>query len=66
MDNTLVYESRSAEDSSNPEKKKKIYHTINNASTTEPLVLDVNLTSEEYNNEQRFFRKFFGYLDDCR
>ncbi|KAM6527600.1 hypothetical protein FALCPG4_008656 [Fusarium falciforme] len=45
---------------------KKIYHTINNASTTEPLVLDVNLTPEDYEGEQRFFRNFFGYLDDCR
>ncbi|KKK23358.1 hypothetical protein ARAM_002165 [Aspergillus rambellii] len=45
---------------------KQVYHTINNASTTEPLVLDVNLTPEDYEGEQRFFRNFFGYLDDCR
>jgi mannose-6-phosphate isomerase-like protein (cupin superfamily) len=42
------------------------YHTINNASTTEPLVLDVSLTPEDVEGEERFFRNFFGYLDDCR
>jgi len=42
------------------------YHTINNASTTEPLVIDVSLTPEDVEGEERFFRNFFGYLDDCR
>ncbi|KAI5467249.1 hypothetical protein BGZ63DRAFT_430665 [Mariannaea sp. PMI_226] len=42
------------------------YHTINNASTTEPLTLDVSLTPEDVEGEERFFRNFFGYLDDCR
>lgn len=42
------------------------YHTINNASTTEPLVLDVSLTPEDKDGEERFFRNFFGYLDDCK
>ncbi|KAL6246546.1 hypothetical protein RBB50_006784 [Rhinocladiella similis] len=46
--------------------QKKIYHRIENASSTEPLVLDVHLAPEEYETEQRFFRNFFGYLDDCR
>ncbi|KAJ9637106.1 hypothetical protein H2204_005030 [Knufia peltigerae] len=46
--------------------QKQIYHRIENASSTEPLVLDVNLAPEEYETEQRFFRNFFGYLDDCR
>lgn len=45
---------------------KGLYHTINNASATEPLVLDVNLTPEDVEGEERFFRNFFGYLDDCR
>ncbi|PYH92373.1 hypothetical protein BO71DRAFT_400592, partial [Aspergillus ellipticus CBS 707.79] len=45
---------------------KKIYHRFQNASTTEELVIDINLTPEEYENEQRFFRNFFGYLDDCK
>ncbi|KAL1863615.1 hypothetical protein Plec18170_000453 [Paecilomyces lecythidis] len=44
----------------------KLYHTINNASATEPLVVDVNLTPEDVEGEERFFRNFFGYLDDCR
>lgn len=45
---------------------KKVYHRIENASSTEPLVLDVHLSPEEYESEQRFFRNFFGYLDDCK
>ncbi|KAH8654911.1 hypothetical protein BGZ61DRAFT_467186 [Ilyonectria robusta] len=44
----------------------KQYHTIKNASTTAPLVLDVSLTPEDVEGEERFFRNFFGYLDDCR
>ncbi|KAH6874683.1 hypothetical protein B0T10DRAFT_532824 [Thelonectria olida] len=44
----------------------KTYHTINNASETEPLVIDVSLTPEDVEAEERFFRNFFGYLDDCR
>ncbi|KEF63717.1 uncharacterized protein A1O9_01695 [Exophiala aquamarina CBS 119918] len=45
---------------------KKFYHRIENASPTESLVLDVHLAPEDYENEQRFFRNFFGYLDDCK
>ncbi|TPX07943.1 uncharacterized protein E0L32_010398 [Thyridium curvatum] len=45
---------------------KQIYHTLNNASSTKPMVIDVSLTPEDYEGEQRFFRNFFGYLDDCR
>jgi hypothetical protein len=45
---------------------KKVYHTIHNASTAEPMVLNVNLTPEDAEGEQRFFRNFFGYLDDCK
>lgn len=44
----------------------QIYHTLQNVSSTEPLVLDVSLTPENYEGEQRFFRNFFGYLDDCK
>ncbi|KAK7215704.1 hypothetical protein V2G26_003707 [Clonostachys chloroleuca] len=43
-----------------------IYHSLKNASTTEPMIIDVNLTPEDYEGEQKFFRNFFGYLDDCR
>lgn len=28
--------------------------------------MDIHLTPEDYENEQRFFRNFFGYLDDCK
>ncbi|KAL9051192.1 MAG: hypothetical protein Q9162_006170 [Coniocarpon cinnabarinum] len=42
------------------------YHRFENASTTEPLVVDIRLDPQDYENEQRFFRNFFGYLDDCR
>lgn len=44
----------------------KRYHKFENASKTDPLVLDVQLNPEDYESEQRFFRNFFGYLDDCR
>ncbi|KAJ9136851.1 hypothetical protein NKR23_g9568 [Pleurostoma richardsiae] len=43
-----------------------LYHTLRNASATQPLVLDVSLTPEDVEGEERFFRNFFGYLDDCR
>ncbi|KAL6912600.1 hypothetical protein FSST1_010360 [Fusarium sambucinum] len=42
------------------------YHRFENASETEDLVVDIQLAPESYENEQRFFRNFFGYLDDCR
>lgn len=42
------------------------YHRFENASETEDLVVDIHLTPESYENEQRFFRNFFGYLDDCK
>lgn len=29
-------------------------------------MLNIHLTPEDYENEQRFFRNFFGYLDDCK
>lgn len=29
-------------------------------------MVDIHLTPESYENEQRFFRNFFGYLDDCK
>ncbi|KAJ9606219.1 hypothetical protein H2200_009180 [Cladophialophora chaetospira] len=44
----------------------RTYHKFENASKTEPLVVDVKLDPEDYESEQRFFRNFFGYLDDCR
>jgi len=44
----------------------KTYHKFENSSKTEPLVVNVQLDPEDYENEQRFFRNFFGYLDDCR
>lgn len=41
------------------------YHRFENASKTEDLVVDIHLAPESYEGEQRFFRNFFGYLDDC-
>lgn len=43
-----------------------VFHKFENASETDDLVVDVHLTPEEYEREQRFFRNLFGYLDDCR
>ena len=42
------------------------YHRFENASKTEDLVLDIHLVPENYEGEERFFRNFFGYLDDCK
>ena len=42
------------------------YHRFKNASDTEELVIDIQLSPEAYEDEQRFFRNFFGYLEDCR
>ncbi|KAH8900552.1 alpha/beta-hydrolase, partial [Thozetella sp. PMI_491] len=42
------------------------FHRFENATQSEDLVVDIHLTPESYENEQRFFRNFFGYLDDCR
>lgn len=42
------------------------YHRFENASKTEDLVVDIHLAPEAYESEQRFFRNFFGYLDDCK
>lgn len=42
------------------------YHRFENASQTEDLVVDIHLAPEAYESEQRFFRNFFGYLDDCK
>lgn len=59
----------SADESDGPKTASippETYHTIHNASKTKPLVLDVKLTPEGYEAEQRFFRTFFGYVDYCR
>ncbi|KAK6201767.1 hypothetical protein LQW54_009346 [Pestalotiopsis sp. IQ-011] len=42
------------------------YHRFENASKVEDLVIDVHLSPDSYEKEQRFFRNFFGYLDDCK
>ena len=42
------------------------YHRFENNTTDEPLVLDIQLDPEAYESEQRFFRNFFGYLNDCK
>lgn len=42
------------------------YHRFENASSTEDLKINIQLDPEDYENEQRFFRNFFGYLDDCK
>ena len=45
---------------------KFVAHRFENASETRDLVVDIHLAPESYEAEQRFFRNFFGYLDDCR
>ncbi|KAF7186582.1 hypothetical protein HII31_12140 [Pseudocercospora fuligena] len=58
--------------SSNPGSKTsatlgpKRYHRFENASKTETLKINIQLDPEDYENEQRFFRNFFGYLNDCK
>lgn len=42
------------------------YHRFENASATEDLKMNIQLDPEDYENEQRFFRNFFGYLSDCK
>lgn len=42
------------------------YHRFENASSTEDLKINIQLDPENYENECRFFRNFFGYLDDCK
>lgn len=42
------------------------YHRFENASQTEELSINIQLDPEDYENEERFFRNFFGYLDDCK
>lgn len=44
----------------------KRYHRFENASKTEDLVIDIQLEPEDYENENKFFRNFFGYLNDCK
>ncbi|KAJ9156242.1 Kynurenine formamidase [Pleurostoma richardsiae] len=42
------------------------YHRFENATKDTPLVVDIHLAPEDFENEQRFFRNFFGYLNDCK
>jgi mannose-6-phosphate isomerase-like protein (cupin superfamily) len=42
------------------------YHRFENATEDRDLVVDIQLAPESYEAEVRFFRNFFGYLDDCR
>lgn len=42
------------------------YHRFENATETQDLIVDIHLAPESYENEQQFFRNFFGYLDDCK
>ncbi|RAL13934.1 cupin domain-containing protein [Aspergillus homomorphus CBS 101889] len=44
----------------------KTYHRLQNASSTDELIFDVRLSPVDYEVEERFFRNFFGYLDDCK
>lgn len=46
--------------------KARRYHRFENASAAEDLVVAVLLTPERYESEARFFRNFFGYLEDCK
>ncbi|KIW94434.1 uncharacterized protein Z519_04410 [Cladophialophora bantiana CBS 173.52] len=43
-----------------------VYYKFENASKTDPQVIDIQLDPEAYESEQRFFRNFFGHMDDCR
>lgn len=40
-------------------------HRFENLSEEEPLVLRIRLDERDYPVEERFFRNFFGYIDDC-
>ncbi|USW52955.1 Putative rmlC-like cupin domain superfamily, rmlC-like jelly roll protein [Septoria linicola] len=42
------------------------YHRFENSSKTETLKINIQLDPEDYENESRFFRNFFGYLNDCK
>lgn len=43
------------------------FHCFENASETgEDLVVSVRLDEQDFKNEERFFRNFFGYFDDLR
>ncbi|KAF5624116.1 ankyrin repeat domain protein [Fusarium tjaetaba] len=46
--------------------KAGYFHRFENATEDRDLVVDIHLTPESYENEQQFFRNFFGYLDDCK
>lgn len=41
------------------------YHRFKNSSPTEPLVIEFRLDEQVWVMEERFFRNFFGYLEDC-
>jgi mannose-6-phosphate isomerase-like protein (cupin superfamily) len=42
------------------------YHCFENASESgEDLVIDLRLDQQVWEMEERFFRNFFGYLEDC-
>ena len=43
-----------------------VYHRYENASADSPLVMDSMYDPGDRPVEERFFRNFFGYLDDCR
>ncbi|KAI9660909.1 MAG: hypothetical protein M1821_009236 [Bathelium mastoideum] len=45
---------------------KRAYHTFENASTTENLVLSLRFDPQRWEAEESFFRNFSGYLEDCR
>lgn len=45
---------------------ERTFHRFENASDVQPLVLDIGLSPKDRQLEERFFRNFFGYLDDCR
>lgn len=47
---------------------KGMYHSFENASDTEPLIVKIRVDPPGGNDvkEEQFFRNFFGYLEDCR
>ena len=45
---------------------RRVYHRFENGSETEQLVISLRLDPQRFDTEERFFRNFFGYLEDCR
>lgn len=46
--------------------KQGLYHTFENNSDAEPLVVSIGLDHLERKRDEAFFRNLYSYLDDCR